>query len=43
MSFLPSTGGVGATISAIVVVVFVAAALGLHMILREKSKLEQDR
>ncbi len=28
---------------AIVGVVFVAAALGLHMILRGKSKLEQDR
>jgi len=43
MSFLPSTGGVGTTIFAIVGVVFVAAALGLHMILRGKSKLEQDR
>ena len=43
MSFLPSTGGVGTTIFAIVGVVFVAVALGLHMILRGKSKLEQDR
>ena len=43
MSFLPSTGGVGTTIFAIVGVVFVVAALGLHMILRGKNKLEQDR
>ena len=43
MSFLPSTGGVGTTIFAIVGVVFVVVALGLHMILRGKSKLEQDR
>ncbi|MFQ6930321.1 MAG: LPXTG cell wall anchor domain-containing protein [Eubacterium sp.] len=37
MSFLPSTGGVGTTIFAIVGVVFVAAALCLHMILEEKA------
>lgn len=43
MSFLPSTGGVGTAVFAIVGVLFVAAALGLHMILRGKSKLEQDR
>ena len=43
MSFLPSTGGVGTTIFAIVGVVFVVVALRLHKILRGNSKLEQDR